>query len=101
MVGFSSNATTIAGDVNGKIHDAIVQGHRSNTLVVNSREGNCPVDLDHALSHLLFLASIPVGSADTSRRKLSKSKLYGAINPACPKPSLFPDRTKKYLIYKI
>ena len=48
MVGFSSNATTITVEVNGK-----VPGDRLRALVANFHEGNCPVDLDEALSHSL------------------------------------------------
>lgn len=48
MVGFSSNATTITVEVNGK-----VQGDRLRALVANFHGGNCPVDLDEALSHSL------------------------------------------------
>lgn len=53
--------------VNGKIHGVTAQKDVG-TLVANSHERNCPLDLGQALS-----VSVPLASTDGSRRKTDKS----------------------------
>ena len=85
--------------VNGKIHDVTVQ-RDVGALVANSYEANCPLDLGQALLYSLSV-SMSLASTDGSKRKTNKSKLYNVIDLVCPRVSLFPDRTKKYVIYDL
>ena len=68
------NAITTTVEVNGKIQYITVQGDMLSTLVANPHEEICPLDLDQTLSYSLSPASIPPGSADSSKRKMSARK---------------------------
>ena len=98
---FSSNSVKSKIKVKEKVLDVAVQRDILGALVANSHEGDCPVDLDKALSYPLAPVSLPLASAVGNRRKTNKSELYDVIEPTCRKTPAFRDELTKYLIYHL